>query len=240
VARFIGAADGLFCPRRNAAAESIGGDVRGQPAAPSRTVSWAWPGIRVVILYPSKRISEAQEKQFTTLGENITALEVAGTFDDCQRLVKQAFSDAELNNRAWLTSGKLHQHRTSLAADVLSRGGLPAVAGGFGAANRFFLCPAETSAILRLGSSPSASACRSQNTWPPQTPMMLCRNICELGNFTHGRRKQPFRMPWTWATQTIFPRLLDLCRNRPRIRPKGNLGSRSYGRRNARRDEDAP
>src|SRR6202048_3814332 len=62
------------------------------------------PGIRVVILYPSKRISEAQEKQFTTLGENITALEVAGTFDDCQRLVKQAFSDVELNKRAFLTS----------------------------------------------------------------------------------------------------------------------------------------
>jgi len=62
------------------------------------------PGIRVVILYPSKRISEAQEKQFTTLGENITALEVSGTFDDCQRLVKQAFSDAELNKRAFLTS----------------------------------------------------------------------------------------------------------------------------------------
>jgi threonine synthase len=62
------------------------------------------PGIRVVILYPSKRISEAQEKQFTTLGENITALEVAGTFDDCQRLVKQAFSDEALNKRAFLTS----------------------------------------------------------------------------------------------------------------------------------------
>src|SRR5580704_17065718 len=62
------------------------------------------PGIRVVILYPSKRISEAQEKQFTTLGENITALEVAGSFDDCHRLVKQAFSDAELNKRAFLTS----------------------------------------------------------------------------------------------------------------------------------------
>ncbi len=62
------------------------------------------PGIRVVILYPSKRISEAQERQFTTLGENITALEVAGSFDDCQRLVKQAFSDAELNKRAFLTS----------------------------------------------------------------------------------------------------------------------------------------
>ena len=61
-------------------------------------------GIRVVILYPSKRISEAQEKQFTTLGENITALEVAGTFDDCQRLVKQAFSDVDLNKTAFLTS----------------------------------------------------------------------------------------------------------------------------------------
>jgi len=62
------------------------------------------PGIRVVILYPSKRISEAQEKQFTTLGENITALEVTGTFDDCQRLAKQAFSDEGLNKRTWLTS----------------------------------------------------------------------------------------------------------------------------------------
>jgi threonine synthase len=62
------------------------------------------PGIRVVILYPSKRISEAQEKQFTTLGENITALEVSGTFDDCQRLVKQAFADEQLNRRAFLTS----------------------------------------------------------------------------------------------------------------------------------------
>ena len=62
------------------------------------------PGIRVVILYPSKRISEAQEKQFTTLGENITALEVSGTFDNCQRLVKQAFSDEALNHRAFLTS----------------------------------------------------------------------------------------------------------------------------------------
>jgi threonine synthase len=62
------------------------------------------PGIRVVILYPSKRISEAQEKQFTTLGENITALEVAGTFDDCQRLVKQAFADEPLNKKAFLTS----------------------------------------------------------------------------------------------------------------------------------------
>jgi threonine synthase len=62
------------------------------------------PGIGVVILYPSQRISEAQEKQFTTLGENITALEVSGTFDDCQRLVKKAFADEALNKKAFLTS----------------------------------------------------------------------------------------------------------------------------------------
>jgi threonine synthase len=62
------------------------------------------PGIRVMILYPSGRISDAQEKQFTTLGQNITALEVAGTFDDCQRLVKQAFADADLRARMPLTS----------------------------------------------------------------------------------------------------------------------------------------
>ena len=54
------------------------------------------PGIRVVILYPAGRVSTAQEKQFTTLGQNISALEVAGAFDDCQRLVKQALSDPDL------------------------------------------------------------------------------------------------------------------------------------------------
>jgi threonine synthase len=53
-------------------------------------------GIRVVILYPSGKVSPLQEKQLTTLGQNITALEIDGTFDDCQNLVKQAFLDTEL------------------------------------------------------------------------------------------------------------------------------------------------
>jgi threonine synthase len=61
-------------------------------------------GIRVVILYPSGRVSEVQEKQLTSMGGNITALEVDGDFDDCQRLVKLAFADEELNNRLNLTS----------------------------------------------------------------------------------------------------------------------------------------
>lgn len=62
------------------------------------------PGIDVTVLYPQGKVSEIQEKQFTTLGQNITALEVDGVFDDCQRLVKEAFMDQELNDRFFLTS----------------------------------------------------------------------------------------------------------------------------------------
>ena len=62
------------------------------------------PGIHVYVLYPKGKVSLIQEKQFTTLGKNITALEVDGTFDDCQRLVKSAFMDAELNAHMKLTS----------------------------------------------------------------------------------------------------------------------------------------
>jgi threonine synthase len=61
-------------------------------------------GVEVVILYPSGKVSSVQEKQLTTLGNNIHALEVKGTFDDCQQLVKQAFTDAELNKELFLTS----------------------------------------------------------------------------------------------------------------------------------------
>ncbi|MBI5412159.1 threonine synthase [Candidatus Peregrinibacteria bacterium] len=62
------------------------------------------PGIRVVILYPRGGVSEIQEKQLTTLGGNVTALEVDGVFDDCQRLVKEAFMDKELRKKRALSS----------------------------------------------------------------------------------------------------------------------------------------
>ena len=62
------------------------------------------PGIKVYVLYPKGLVSDIQEKQFTTLGKNITALEIDGTFDDCQRLVKSAFLDQELNDKLVLTS----------------------------------------------------------------------------------------------------------------------------------------
>ncbi len=62
------------------------------------------PGIRVFVLYPKAKVSEIQEMQFVTLGKNITAVEVEGTFDDCQRLVKQAFLDQGLNREHIFTS----------------------------------------------------------------------------------------------------------------------------------------
>lgn len=62
------------------------------------------PGVEVIILYPKGKVSELQEKQFTTLGGNIHCLEVDGMFDDCQRMVKEAFLDKELNDNMLLTS----------------------------------------------------------------------------------------------------------------------------------------
>ena len=61
-------------------------------------------GVHVYILYPKGKVSEIQEKQFTTLGQNITALEIDGCFDDCQALVKRAFLDEGLNEEMFLTS----------------------------------------------------------------------------------------------------------------------------------------
>jgi len=65
---------------------------------------WRRPGVRVVVLYPRGRVSPLQELQLATLSENVTAARVAGSFDDCQALVKAAFADAALAARHGLTS----------------------------------------------------------------------------------------------------------------------------------------
>ncbi len=61
-------------------------------------------GVDVIILYPSKKVSNVQELQLTTLGKNISAIKINGSFDNCQTIVKQAFSDADLNKKISLTS----------------------------------------------------------------------------------------------------------------------------------------
>jgi threonine synthase len=61
------------------------------------------PDTRVVVLYPEGQVTDVQEAQMASLGDNVTAVAVRGTFDDCQRLVKQAFADDELRTHVWLT-----------------------------------------------------------------------------------------------------------------------------------------
>jgi len=170
------------------------------------------PGIRVVILYPSKRISEAQEKQFTTLGENITALEVAGTFDDCQRLVKQAFSDGELNARAFLTSANsinigrlLPQMFYHVAAyRQLPVASVPLIvsvpSGNFGNLTAGIFAKRIGLPVTRFVASTNANDVVPEylrsGEFRPRAATATYSNAMDVGNPNN------------------FPRLLDLCRNR--------------------------
>jgi threonine synthase len=170
------------------------------------------PGIRVVILYPSKRISEAQEKQFTTLGENITALEVAGTFDDCQRLVKQAFTDAELNKRVWLTSANsinigrlLPQMFYHVAAyRQLPVASVPLIvsvpSGNFGNLTAGIFAKRIGLPVTKYVASTNANDVVPEylrsGKFHPRAAQSTYSNAMDVGNPNN------------------FPRLLDLCRNR--------------------------
>jgi len=170
------------------------------------------PGIRVVILYPSKRISEAQEKQFTTLGENITALEVSGTFDDCQRLVKQAFSDAELNQRAFLTSANsinvgrlLPQMFYHVAAyRQLPVASVPLIvsvpSGNFGNLTAGIFAKRIGLPVARFVASTNV------NDIVPQ--------YLRTGEFRPRSATPTFSNAMDVGSPNNFPRLLDLCRNR--------------------------
>jgi threonine synthase len=170
------------------------------------------PGIHVVILYPSKRISEAQEKQFTTLGENITALEVAGTFDDCQRLVKQAFSDEELNKRAFLTSANsinigrlLPQMFYHVAAyRQLPVASVPLIvsvpSGNFGNLTAGIFAKRIGLPVAKYVASTNANDVVPEylraGEFHPRAAQATYSNAMDVGNPNN------------------FPRLLDLCRNR--------------------------
>ncbi len=102
-ARFMSRCLGYFSQQRTGKVHVLvatSGDTGGAVANGFHNIE----GIEVVILYPSGKVSSVQEKQLTTLGGNVQALEVAGSFDDCQRMVKQAFADSELNRKLFLTS----------------------------------------------------------------------------------------------------------------------------------------
>ncbi|SDW90084.1 threonine synthase [Lutibacter oricola] len=103
-ARFMARCFGYFNKEKNATKVTVlvatSGDTGGAVASGFLGVE----GVDVVILYPSGKVSDVQEKQLTTLGQNIKALEVNGTFDDCQAMVKTAFLDEELTSQRNLTS----------------------------------------------------------------------------------------------------------------------------------------
>ena len=103
-ARFMAGSLGYFIKKGNLGKVTVlvatSGDTGGAVANGFLGVE----GIDVVILYPKGKVSDIQEKQLTTLGQNITALEVDGVFDDCQRMVKQAFLDADITDHRRLTS----------------------------------------------------------------------------------------------------------------------------------------
>jgi threonine synthase len=173
---------------------------------------WCVPGIRVVILYPSKRISQAQEKQFTTLGENITALEVSGTFDDCQRLVKQAFADEALNKKAFLTSANsinigrlLPQMFYHVAAyrqlPVASTPLVVAVpSGNFGNLTAGLFAKRIGLPVAKFVAATNANDAVPQylasGNYEPRPAIATYSNAMDVGNPNN------------------FPRLLDLCRGR--------------------------
>jgi len=102
-ARFMSRCLGYFSgeeKRKTTVLVATSGDTGG-------AVAHAFHGIEnvdVVILYPSGKVSDIQERQLTTLGQNISALEIDGSFDDCQRMVKEAFVDEQLNKHLRLTS----------------------------------------------------------------------------------------------------------------------------------------
>lgn len=97
-ARFMSRCLGYFnqnSEQKNTVLVATSGDTGGAVASGFLGVK----GVEVVILYPSGKVSDIQERQLTTLGQNITALEVAGVFDDCQDMVKQAFLDIDLKSK---------------------------------------------------------------------------------------------------------------------------------------------
>jgi len=170
------------------------------------------PGIRVVILYPSRRISEAQEKQFTTLGENITALEVAGTFDDCQRLVKQAFADEALNKKAFLTS-----------ANSINIGRLlPQMFYHVAAYRQLPVASVPLIVSVPSGNFGNLTAgIFAKRIGLPVAMFVAATNVNDVvpeylrtGQFHPRLAKPTYSNAMDVGNPNNFPRLLDLCRNR--------------------------
>ena len=130
-------------------------------------------GIHVYVLYPKGKVSPIQECQFTTLGRNITALEVDGVFDDCQRLVKQAFMDQELRQKMRLTS----------ANSINVARFLPQAFYYFNAVARLMeKGKVKSEKFASATPAPDATAAANSSLFTPQSSLKICVPSGNFGN----------------------------------------------------------
>lgn len=162
-------------------------------------------GIHVYVLYPKGKVSEIQEKQFTTLGRNITALEVDGTFDDCQALVKAAFMDQELNEQLLLTSANSINVARFLPQAFYyfyAYAQLKKV----GRAENVVICvPSGNFGNITAGLFGKRWACPSAVLSPPTIRMIFSINICRRDSTIPVRPLPPLPMRWMWVIRATLP-----------------------------------
>ncbi len=159
------------------------------------------PGIEVIILYPSGKISALQEKQIATLKKTITVLEIDGTFDDCQRLVKQAFVDADIKAKLWLTSA----NSINIARLIPQSFYYFYAFSRAKAKNKksLFSVPCGNFGNLTGGLLAKKLACQLRNLSLLLMLMMLCGAIFELEFIIPSLLKRQFPTLWMWGIPAI-------------------------------------
>lgn len=162
-------------------------------------------GIHVYVLYPKGKVSEIQEKQFTTLGRNITALEVDGTFDDCQALVKAAFMDHELNERLLLTSANSINVARFLPQAFYYFYAYAQLKKAGRAENAVICVPSGNFGNITAGLFGKRWACPSAVLSPPTIRMIFSINICRQDSTIPVRPLPPLPMRWMWVIRATLP-----------------------------------
>lgn len=177
------------------------------------------PGVQVVILYPSGKVSTLQEKQLTTLNGNITALEIQGSFDDCQRMVKAAFLDKELQAHMSLTSANsinvarwLPQMFYYFLAYKQMKAAHPKLAFSVPSGNFGNICAGMMAAAMGLPVAHFIAATNVNDTVP---------RFMESGQYTPGKAVPTLSNAMDVADPSNFVRVLQLFGNNlPSLREK--------------------
>ncbi len=178
------------------------------------------PKTHVVLLYPSGKVSHIQEQQLTTIGGNVVALEVLGTFDDCQRLVKEAFLDAELNARWVLSSANSINIARLLpqmvyyfrAAAQVKRTDLPIVfsvpSGNFGNLTAGLIAKRMGLAVEKFVAATNANdivpTYLRTGRFEPRASQRTLSNAMDVGNPSNFARMQELYPTWQDMQQDIF------------------------------------